>query len=74
MLGLIRHNDSVFWKFVDLGGDKLIVNAVQSTCQQMKIKAAFLILATSQMDNSIAGQCYILPFVMYINIITNYSF
>lgn len=57
-LGVVRHNDSGFWKFIDLGGINLIVNALKSPSDKLKIKAAFLIVSTCPMGKDVAGKLY----------------
>jgi hsp70-interacting protein len=51
---LVRENVSAFWKFINLGGDKLILYSLKSSNKKLKIKAAFLIFSTSHMGNDIA--------------------
>lgn len=46
----------MFWKFIGLGGNTLIVNALKSSNDKLKIKAVFLIYSTCHMGNDIAGK------------------
>ncbi|XP_050438577.1 uncharacterized protein LOC126844428 isoform X2 [Adelges cooleyi] len=52
--GLVRHNVSAFWKFIDLGGSNLILEALKSSCNKLKTKAAFLVYSTCHMGNDVA--------------------
>jgi len=60
-LGLVRHNVDAFWKFIELGGDKLIIFSLKSSIQKLVIKATFLVCITCQMDKAITGKILFLP-------------
>lgn len=57
--GLVRHNVSVFWKFIGVEGIKVIVNSLKSNNEKLMIKSAFLIYSTCHMGNDIVGQLMI---------------
>lgn len=54
--GLVRHNVSVFWKFINVGGINVIVSSLKSKNEKLMIKSAFLIYSTCHMGNDIVGQ------------------
>lgn len=56
VLGLVRHNVSAFWHFINLGGIRLIIDAMNSSCDKLKVKAVFQVLSTCHMGNDIAGK------------------
>lgn len=51
---LVRQNVSIFWKFIDVGGINLVVNALKSSNDKMQIKGMFLIYSTCHMGNDVA--------------------
>jgi len=63
-IGLVRQNVSIFWKFIDLGGIKLVVNALKSSNDKMQIKGMFLIYSTCHMGNDVAGNLLLLHSVV----------
>ncbi|XP_050530712.1 uncharacterized protein LOC126899670 [Daktulosphaira vitifoliae] len=52
--GLVRQNVNAFWKFIGYGGNNLILEALKSSCNKLKIKAVFLVYSTCHMGNDIA--------------------
>lgn len=51
---LVRHNRTVFWQFIDLGGKDLIINSLKTPIDKLKIKAVFIICSTCHMGNDVA--------------------
>ncbi|XP_015371594.1 PREDICTED: uncharacterized protein LOC107167177 [Diuraphis noxia] len=51
---LVRHNITVFWQFIELGGKDLIINSLKTPIDKLKIKAVFIICSTCHMGNDIA--------------------
>lgn len=60
ILGLVRHNVPAFWHFINLGGIHLITEALNSSCEKLKVKAVFQVLSTCHMGNDVAGKLQLL--------------
>lgn len=56
ILGVVRQNVIIFRKFIEMGGNDLIVFALKSPIDKLKIKSAFLINSSCHLGNDIVGK------------------